>query len=116
MATFPALFSPLKIKGHTFRNRIFSAGHQTLIVTSGLPNNGLVAYHEARAKGGADLIITEAMSVHETALFNEAMILAYRDEALLGMKKITEAVHRHGTKVFGQLFHPSAEVLGAIIS
>ena len=112
MATFPALFSPFEIKGHTFRNRIFSTGHQTLIVTGGLPNDGLVAYHEARAKGGAGLIITEAMSVHETAFFNEAMISAYRDEALPGMKKITEAVHRHGTKVFGQLFHPGAEVLG----
>ena len=109
---FPTLFSPFEIKGHTFRNRIFSTGHQTLIVTGGLPNDGLVAYHEARAKGGAGLIITEAMTVHETAFFNEAMIAAYRDEALPGMKKITEAVHRHGTKVFGQLFHPGAEVLG----
>ena len=109
---FPTLFSQFEIKGHTFRNRIFSTGHQTLIVTGGLPNDGLVAYHEARAKGGAGLIITEAMTVHETAFFNEAMIAAYRDEALPGMKKITEAVHRHGTKVFGQLFHPGAEVLG----
>ncbi len=112
MAAFPHLFSPFEIKGVAFRNRIFSTGHQTLIVTGGLPNDALVAYHEARAKGGAGLIITEAMSVHETAYFNEVMIFACRDEALPGLKRITAAVHEHGARVFGQLFHPGAEVLG----
>jgi len=113
MTAFPHLFSPFAIGGLEIRNRIFSTGHQTLLVTGGLPNDALAAYHEARAKGGAGLIITEAMCVHETAYFNEAMIFACRDEALPGLKKITQAVHRHGARVFGQLFHPGAEVLGA---
>ena len=112
MTTFPKLFSPFRIGGLEIRNRIFSTGHQTLLVTGGLPNDALAAYHEARARGGAGLIITEAMSVHETAYFNEAMIFACRDEALPGLKKVTQGVHRHGARIFGQLFHPGAEVLG----
>jgi 2,4-dienoyl-CoA reductase-like NADH-dependent reductase (Old Yellow Enzyme family)/thioredoxin reductase len=113
MSAFPLLFSPFSIGGLEIRNRIFSTGHQTLIQTGGLPNEGLAAYHEARARGGTGLIITEAMCVHESAYFNEAMIFGYRDEAQPGLRSITEAVHRHGGRVFGQLFHPGAEVLGS---
>ncbi len=113
MTAFPTLFSPFRIGNLEIRNRIFSTGHQTLIQTGGLPDERLAAYHEARARGGAGLIITEAMCVHETAYFNEAMIFACRDEAFPGLQRITAAVHRHGARVFGQLFHPGAEVLGS---
>ena len=58
------LFSPLTIRSVEIRNRIFSTGHQVNMLTGGVPNARLAAYHEARAAGGAGLIVTEAARVH----------------------------------------------------
>src|SRR5258708_4418769 len=50
---FPKLFSPLTLRGVTLKNRIFSTGHDTNLAAGGLINDRLVAYHRARAAGGA---------------------------------------------------------------
>ncbi len=34
---FPHLFSPLTVGGLTFKNRIFSTGHMTLMIDDGSP-------------------------------------------------------------------------------
>ena len=53
---FPKLFSPLTLRGVTLKNRIFSTGHDTNLAAGGLINDRLVAYHRARAAGGAGLV------------------------------------------------------------
>src|SRR5581483_5836979 len=58
------LFSPLTIRGKTIKNRILSTGHDTTIPTDSLPNERLAAYHQARAEGGAGLIIVQVAGVH----------------------------------------------------
>jgi len=108
MTAFPRLFAPFAIASCEIRNHIFSTGHQTLLVTGGIPGPSFAAYHEARARGGAGLIVTEACAVHETAYFNANMATGYRDEVIPGFRLLTDAVHRHGARVFGQLFHPGA--------
>ncbi|MSQ92642.1 MAG: oxidoreductase, partial [Gammaproteobacteria bacterium] len=70
---FEHLRSPFTLRGVTFRNRIFSSGHQSLLARGGMVTDAFIAYHEARARGGAGLIITEAISVHESAYFNESV-------------------------------------------
>ena len=50
------LFSPLAIGPVTIHNRIVSTSHQTSLVHDHLPTDDLIAYHEARARGGAGLI------------------------------------------------------------
>ena len=50
---FKHLFTPLEVGGAAIKNRIFSTGHMTTLVTGGTPNEELVAYHQARAAGGA---------------------------------------------------------------
>jgi len=59
MTAFPRLMSPFALKGLELRNRIFSSGHETLIVTGGIPDEKLAAYHEDRARGGASLAALE---------------------------------------------------------
>ena len=71
------LFSPLTIRGLTLRNRIFSTGHQTNMVEGGAPSARMAAYHEARAAGGAGLIIIEAARMHDTAL-SDGLVLDIR--------------------------------------
>ena len=100
MSLFPNLLSPFQIKNESLRNRIFSTGHETLLVSGGTPDESLAAYHEARAKGGAALIITEATTVHETAFFNTANPIGYRRECIPGFRLVADAIHRHGATVF----------------
>ncbi|MCZ6772128.1 MAG: FAD-dependent oxidoreductase [Proteobacteria bacterium] len=107
---FDHLISPITLRSRTFRNRIFSSGHQTLLARGGLITDAFVAYHEARARGGAGLIITEAVSAHESAYFNEYVPSGFLDESIPGFRQLAEVVHGHDCGLIGQLFHPGAEV------
>ncbi len=44
-------FSPLRVGAVELKNRIFSTGRQTVLVDDGAPNDALIAYQEARARG-----------------------------------------------------------------
>lgn len=110
---FPHLFSPLTIRGVTFRNRVFTTGHETMLVEGDAPNEKLIAYQEARARGGLGLIVVEIGAVHPSAVFTPNMIRADKDSCIPGYRRLAEAIHRHGCKVFGQLFHPGREIFGS---
>jgi 2,4-dienoyl-CoA reductase-like NADH-dependent reductase (Old Yellow Enzyme family) len=107
------LFEPMAIRNHQFKNRIFSTGHMTVMLEDGSPSDRMVAYHEARAAGGAALIIIEAARVHPTGVSARPSILAYREDCINGYHRIAEACHAHGCKVFGQLSHPGREMAEA---
>ena len=65
MTTAPdPLFTPLQIRGHVLRNRIFSTGHMAVMLDDGKISDRMVAYHTAKAKGGAALTIVEAARAH----------------------------------------------------
>ena len=106
----PTLLSPLTIRGHVIRNRIFSTGHMIVMLRDGLPTDEMVAYHEARARGGAGLIIIEAARAHASGDSGRPAIRAYDDACIPGYTRIAQACHAHGTKVFGQLSHPGREM------
>lgn len=110
----PHLYSPIEIRGKRFKNRVFSSGHQTVLVNDGTPNDALLAYHEARARGGAGLIVTEIGAVHESAFFSTHTIKAYEDLCIPGYRRLAEMAHRHDCRMFGQLFHPGREVYGML--
>jgi 2,4-dienoyl-CoA reductase-like NADH-dependent reductase (Old Yellow Enzyme family) len=105
MQPFQRLFSPLRISRTEIRNRILSTGHQTYLAEKGLPGNNLIAYHEARARGGVGLIIVESARFHETALSESPELVVLSDDCITGYRRLATAVHRHGAKVFGQLSH-----------
>ena len=90
------LFSPLRVGSVEIRNRIFSTGHQTVLVDDGAPNDALIAYQEARARGGAGLVIVEVAAIHETAFFSSHTIKGYIDECIPGYRRLAQAVHGHG--------------------
>ena len=108
-ANFPHLFSPIVIRGIPVKNRIFSTGHMTTLVTGGNPNESMIAYHEARAKGGVGLIVIEVATVHNSATFTTHTIDGSRDDCIPGYTRLAEAIHTYDCRVFGQLFHPGRE-------
>ncbi len=110
-SAFPKLFSPLRIRGATIRNRIMSTGHDTVLPVDGTVNDALIAYHLARAKGGAGLIVTQVAGVHETARYTSHLLMATTDACIPGYRKLAEALHGAGATVFSQLFHPGREIM-----
>ncbi|MEW6443071.1 MAG: FAD-dependent oxidoreductase [bacterium] len=100
------LFSPLTIRNLTVRNRIFQSAHITGYVDHGLPSDRHVRYYEARAKGGAGLIITEAVAINPfTATNLKIGSQGWMDGFTPCARKIAAAVHAHGAKVLMQIAH-----------
>lgn len=64
MPRFPRLFEPLTVRGFTLKNCIMSTGYVTTLPVDGTVNAALVAYHEARARGGAVRCGTHRGSQH----------------------------------------------------
>lgn len=105
MAELSHLFSPITIGSCTIRNRIVVTGHTTNYAENGLPSETMLRYHEARAKGGAGLIISEIVAVNAQAKSTNHVIEGWRDEIIPWYQKISSAIHAHGAKVFCQVWH-----------
>ncbi len=105
------LFSPISVGGLEIKNRILSTGHDTSLPTDGMVNDALVAYHEARARGGAGLIVSQVVGVHETARYTSHILMGVSDECISGLAELADAVHVHGCRLFVQLFHPGREIM-----
>ncbi len=99
------LWRPLQLGPVTVRNRIVFAAHLTNYAEDGMPSEQHAAYYEARARGGAGLIITEEHSVHPTDWPYEKMIHAFHPEVVPGYRRITDRVHAYGTPIFAQINH-----------
>jgi 2,4-dienoyl-CoA reductase-like NADH-dependent reductase (Old Yellow Enzyme family) len=55
------LLEPIELGPARIPNRIFNPPHGTTLGSEGVVTDNLIAYHEARAKGGVGLIILEGM-------------------------------------------------------
>ena len=111
MANYVNLFSPLRLGSIELKNRIFSSGHMTMLLKDGGPSDDMVAYHEARAAGGAGLLITEAASIHVGV--SAWHIRAYSDTCIPGYTKIVGAARKYSCKVFGQISHGGSHNYGS---
>ena len=63
---FTHVDTPIRIGTVEIKNRILRSAHSTAI-GGGTLSDDLVAYHEARAKGGVGLTIIEALAVGSSA-------------------------------------------------
>jgi 2,4-dienoyl-CoA reductase-like NADH-dependent reductase (Old Yellow Enzyme family)/thioredoxin reductase len=103
------LLSPLSLGPAELENRIVSTAHQTTLVRDHLPTDDFLAYHEARAAGGAGLIVLEAAAVHPSGLLTGKTLGIFDDVAAPALARVADAVHAHGTRLFVQLFHGGRE-------
>ncbi len=103
---FDILFQPVNIGAVEIKNRIVMAP----MVTNYCENDGsvterLMSFLEARAKGGAGLIIVEAAYVHPSGRGMSQQAGIHNDELIGRLKTLVEQIHMHGAKVAVQLFH-----------
>jgi 2,4-dienoyl-CoA reductase-like NADH-dependent reductase (Old Yellow Enzyme family) len=98
------LFSPITLAGRTLPNRIGFGALSTRFADPGRVSARLIAHLEARARGGAGIVITEALCAAPTAT-TPVRPWAYDEAALPGFAQLAEAVSRHGAALVGQLWH-----------
>lgn len=106
---FEYLFSPLTIGAIQVPNRIVMTGMATFFGEKGLATGRHADYFEARAKGGAGLIISEGVVPHPSGDAIDPALRGYEEKCIPGYKKIVDAVHRHGAKVICQICHPGRQ-------
>ena len=94
--SFSHLFTAHEIRGLEIKNRIFSSAHQTILARNGSPSDDMVAYHEARAKGGAGLIIMESSRPDSDDVSASYYLDTSTDNCIPGYRMVADAVHKHG--------------------
>lgn len=100
------LLQPYQLKHLTLRNRIVVTSHEPAYPEEGMPKDKYRAYHVARAKGGIAMTMTAgsaAVSRDSPPVFNN--VLAYKDEVVGWLRKMTDEVHEHGAAIMIQLTH-----------
>ena len=103
---YGALFEPFSIGEVLIPNRIVFQPHFTALGSiDGLPTDAHRAYHEARAAGGAGLVIFESVAVHPEGKMSRHFVDAWDPKVIEPFTHIVDSVHRHGSKIFGQLTH-----------
>ncbi|MEJ8803686.1 alkene reductase [Pontibacter sp. H249] len=100
-----ALLEPIKLHDLELRNRVIMAPMTRSRADNegNVPNDLMVTYYTQRA--GAGLIITEGSQISKQAVGYINTPGIYSEEQVQGWKKITDAVHEEGGKIFIQLWH-----------
>ena len=95
------VLSPITINKVEIKNRVVRTAHGTSMGYGDMSDD-LIAYHEARAKGGVGLSIVEASSVHWSGPMT---MHAWDDSVIPRYKILIKKVHAHGMKMFSQINH-----------
>jgi 2,4-dienoyl-CoA reductase-like NADH-dependent reductase (Old Yellow Enzyme family) len=110
---YPNVLLPIELGPVELRNRVVSTSHQTSLVHDHVPTEDLVAYQEARARGGVGAVFLEATAVHPTGLLTAHTIGGYLPEIVPAYRRLGDAVRRHGARLFLQLFHGGREQISS---
>ena len=98
------LFEPVRLGPLTLKNRTIRAAAFEGMAPGHLVSDALVAYHQAVAAGGVGMTTVAYAAVEQLGLAF-AHQLWIRPEAVSGLRRLTEAVHRGGAKASIQLGH-----------
>jgi 2,4-dienoyl-CoA reductase-like NADH-dependent reductase (Old Yellow Enzyme family) len=106
-SSFSNLLAPGRIGSLQLRNRILMCPMgDSLANDDGSVSDNQAAYFEARARGGAALLLVGSVSIaYPRATVDERQTAASDERFLPGLVALTEGVHRHGATVAAQLVH-----------
>jgi 2,4-dienoyl-CoA reductase-like NADH-dependent reductase (Old Yellow Enzyme family) len=113
MSELSHLLAPASVGPVSLRNRVVSTSHQTGLVHDHLPTDDLIAYHGARARGGAGAIFVEATAVDPTGLLTGHTIAGFEPEIVPVYERLAQRVHEHGARLFVQLLHGGREQISS---
>jgi len=100
------LFSPYIIRGKSIKNRIVAPAMVTNFCTDdGKATERYLAYHEAKAKGGYGLIITENYAIDPRGRGFKNVAGLWNDEQIDSHSELPKRVHKHGATIIAQIYH-----------
>src|SRR5215468_4219550 len=102
---YPTLLSPLRVGGHTLRNRVIMGSMHTRLEHESEPDKRQRAFYGARAKGGAALIITGGFSPNEAGRLEPGGPTLMAGDDLGPHRSVVDEVHKHGAKILMQILH-----------
>lgn len=103
---FDHVFSPITIKGHTIKNRFTVPAMVTdFCNVDGTATERYLAYHEAKAKGGWGLIITEDYNVSPEGHGFSRTAGLWNDGQIASHSELPKRVHKYGTTILAQIYH-----------
>ncbi|MFF4010515.1 bifunctional salicylyl-CoA 5-hydroxylase/oxidoreductase [Streptomyces sp. NPDC001717] len=103
----PPMFTPLRLRGLTLRNRVVVSPMDMYSAESGVPGDFHLVHLGARALGGAGLVMTEMVCVSEEGRITPGCAGLWTQEQAAAWKRIADFVHTSapGTALGVQLGH-----------
>jgi len=106
------LLSPISIGPMRLKNRMVLSPMTTNYGNDDQTvSDRLIAFHEARAKGGVGLITVEVCTVDVKEKYQPQSLTLGADEYIEGHRRLTDRLHEYGAKVQPQITHPGPESL-----
>lgn len=110
------VFSPITIAGKEIRNRTaVPAMVMNLCNEDGTCTERFTAYHEAKAKGGFGLIITEDFAVCPEGKGFRYLPGLWNDEQIPGFSEFTKRIHAQGATIVAQIYHAGRQTHYSVI-
>ena len=103
-----ALFTPLKIRNLTLRNRFVMPGMQRGFMDDGAPTPRMVEYMRRCAAGGPGLIISESTSPDHPSAYWQPVMGRMEPATSSEWREVVDAVHAGGAGFLLQIWHPGA--------
>lgn len=103
----PPMFTPLRLRGLTLRNRVVVSPMDMYSATDGVPGDFHLVHLGARALGGAGLVMTEMVCVSPEGRITPGCAGLYTGRQGEAWRRITDFVHAEapGTAIGVQLGH-----------
>lgn len=99
------LFQPLDLGFCQLPNRIIMGSMHTGLEEAKAGFKQLAAFYEARAAGGAGLIVTGGVSPNRVGVLSPFACQLRTKKHAMRHREITEAVHQHNSKIVLQILH-----------
>jgi len=107
-AQYERLFSPGRIGTLQLKNRIVYPPMGTNVCVGGEVTDRFLGYHEARARGGAGLIIVENANIDTAGAPGLPFGLNIDDDKYIpGLRKLAQTIKKNGAKPALQIYHGS---------
>ncbi|MGB3483853.1 MAG: NADH:flavin oxidoreductase [Mycobacterium sp.] len=101
----PATLGPVEV-----RNRLIRAGTgESMADSAGRIGDDYAALHEELARGGVGLAFTGHIFSHPRGRYGTLQAGLDSDAAIPGFRRVTDAVHRRGGRIFAQVAHAGSQ-------